>query len=85
VSHCCFLSKSRAPASAPADKIWPLRAIDEAIRLRDKALLVLSEGAIASDWVEGEVTRVLDEERTRKNVVLFSVRLDNAVMQTSAA
>ena len=34
-----------------------LDAIDEAIRLRDKVLLVLSKGAIASDWVEGEVTR----------------------------
>ena len=33
-----------------------LDAIDEAIRLRDKVLLVLSEGAIASDWVEGEVS-----------------------------
>jgi TIR domain/Pentapeptide repeats (8 copies) len=58
-------------------------AIDEAIRLRDKVLLILSEGAIASDWVEGEVTRALEEERTRKQVVLFPVRLDNAVMQTS--
>ena len=60
-------------------------ATDEAIRLRDKVLLILSEGAIASDWVEGEVTRALDEERTRKNVVLFPVRLDDAVMQTSEA
>jgi uncharacterized protein YjbI with pentapeptide repeats len=58
-------------------------AIDKAIRLRDKVLLILSEGAIASDWVEGEVTRALDEERTRKQVVLFPVRLDDAVMQTS--
>jgi hypothetical protein len=58
-------------------------AIDEAIRLKDKVLLILSEGAIASDWVEGEVTRALEEERTRKQVVLFPVRLDNAVMQTS--
>ena len=58
-------------------------AIDEAIRLRDKVLLILSEGAIASEWVEGEVTRALDEERTRKQVVLFPVRLDDAVMQTS--
>jgi hypothetical protein len=48
-------------------------------------LLILSEGAIASDWVEGEVTRALDEERTRKQVVLFPVRLDDAVMQTSQA
>jgi hypothetical protein len=58
-------------------------AIDEAIRLRDKVLLILSEGAIASDWVGGEVTRALDEERTRKQVVLFPVRLDDVVMQTS--
>ena len=49
-------------------------ALDEAIRLRDKVLLILSEGAIASDWVEGEVTRALDEERERKNVVLVPVR-----------
>jgi uncharacterized protein YjbI with pentapeptide repeats len=60
-------------------------ALDEAIRLRDKVLLILSEGAIASDWVEGEVTRAMDEERTRKQVVLFPVRIDDAVMQTSEA
>jgi uncharacterized protein YjbI with pentapeptide repeats len=60
-------------------------ALDEAIRLRDKVLLILSEGAIASDWVEGEVTRALDEERTRKQLVLFPVRIDDAVMQTSEA
>jgi uncharacterized protein YjbI with pentapeptide repeats len=60
-------------------------AIDEAIRLRDKVLLILSEEAIASNWVEGEVTRALDEERTRKQVMLFPVRLDDAVMQTSEA
>ena len=58
-------------------------AIDEAIRVRDKVLLILSESAIASDWVEGEVTRALDEERTRNQVVLFPVRLDDVVMQTS--
>ena len=60
-------------------------ALDEAIRLRDKVLLVLSENAIASDWVEGEVTRALDEERTRRGIVLFPVRIDDAVMQTSEA
>jgi uncharacterized protein YjbI with pentapeptide repeats len=62
-----------------------LDALDEAIRLRDKVLLILSENAIASDWVEGEVTRALDEERTRKQVVLFPVRIDDAVVQTSEA
>jgi hypothetical protein len=58
-------------------------AIDEAIRLRDKVLLILSEDAIASDWVEGEVTRALEEERARNQVVLFPVRIDDTVMQTS--
>src|SRR5262245_43101166 len=58
-------------------------ALDEAIQLRDMVLLMLSEAAIASDWVEGEVTRALDEERKRKRVVLFPVRIDDAVMQTS--
>jgi hypothetical protein len=54
-----------------------LDAIDEAIRLRDRVLLVLSEGAIASDWVGGEVTRALDEERERKRLVLFPIRLES--------
>jgi hypothetical protein len=58
-------------------------AIDEAIRLRDKVLLVLSEHSVASDWVEGEVTRSLDEERERKQVVLFPVRIDDTVLQTT--
>jgi hypothetical protein len=62
-----------------------LDALDEAIRLRDKVLLILSEDAIASDWVEGEVTRALDEERTRKQTILFPVRIDDAVIQTSEA
>ena len=60
-------------------------AIDEAIRLRDKVLLILSEGALASTWVEGEVTRSLDEERTRRQPLLFPIRLDDAVLATEEA
>ena len=60
-------------------------ALDEAIRLRDKVLLILSEGAVASDWVEDEVTTAFEEERRRGEVVLFPVRIDEAVMQTSEA
>jgi hypothetical protein len=60
-------------------------AIDEAIRLQGKVLLILSEGALASDWVEGEVTRTLDEERERKQLMLVPVRLDNAVLETREA
>jgi hypothetical protein len=62
-----------------------LDALDEAIRLRDKVLLILSEGAIANDWVEGEVTRALDEERERKRPLLFPIRLDDAVLETKEA
>jgi hypothetical protein len=62
-----------------------LDTIDEAIRLRDKVLLILSRNAVESDWVEHEVTKALAEERTRKVPVLFPVRLDNAVMETTEA
>jgi TIR domain/Pentapeptide repeats (8 copies) len=58
-------------------------AIDEAIRLRDKVLLILSENSVTSDWVEGEVTRSLDEERERKQVVLFPIRIDDTVLETT--
>lgn len=62
-----------------------LDALDEAIRLRDKLLLVLSEHAIASDWVEDEVTAAFEEERTRKGTVLLPIRLDDVVMETKEA
>ena len=61
-------------------KTWD--AIDEAIKLRDKLLLILSKSAINSDWVEDEVQKAFAEERDRKELVLFPVRIDNAVMET---
>ena len=60
-------------------------AIDEAIRVRDKLLLILSERSIESDWVEKEVETAFEEERRRKRTVLFPIRLDNTVMDTSEA
>ena len=62
-----------------------LDTLDEAIRLRDKVLLVLSEASIASEWVEDEVTKAFDEERQRGGVVLFPVRVDDAVFETKEA
>jgi hypothetical protein len=62
-----------------------LDTLDEAIRLRDKVLLVLSEASIASDWVEDEVTKASAEERHRGGVVLFPVRLDDGVFATKEA
>jgi uncharacterized protein YjbI with pentapeptide repeats len=61
-------------------KIWD--AIDEAIRLMDKLLVILSEASIASDWVEDEVNKAYAEERERKETVLFPIRIDEAVMTT---
>jgi uncharacterized protein YjbI with pentapeptide repeats len=61
-------------------KTWD--AIDEGIRLRDKLLVILSEGSIASDWVEDEVNKAYAEERERKETVLFPIRIDDIVMTT---
>jgi hypothetical protein len=58
-------------------------AIDEAIRFRDKLLLVLSRSAIDSDWVEDEVNTAYAEERERKKIVLFPIRIDDSVMTTN--
>ena len=74
----CWFAPHDLPIGA---KIWD--TIDEAIRLRDKVLLILSETSIASDWVEDEVTKAFAEERDRKRLVLFPVRIDDAVMTTS--
>jgi uncharacterized protein YjbI with pentapeptide repeats len=62
-----------------------LDALDQAIQLRDKVLLVLSEASIASEWVEDEVTKAFEEERQRGCTVLFPVRLDDAVFATKEA
>jgi uncharacterized protein YjbI with pentapeptide repeats len=76
----CWFAPHDMPIGA---KTWD--AIDEAIRLRDKVLLILSKNSIGSDWVGDEVTKAFAEERTRKQLVLFPVRLDDAVMETAEA
>src|SRR5512135_1402038 len=59
----------------------PIRhRIDEAIRLHDKLMLVLSKNSLASPWVEGEVEAALERERRQQQIILFPVRLDNKVM-----
>jgi hypothetical protein len=69
-----------ARSSEIGAKIWD--AIDEAIKLRDKLLLILSKNSIDSDWVEYEVQKAFAEERDRKQPILFPVRIDDAVMET---
>jgi hypothetical protein len=60
----------------------PGDAIDDAIKLRDKLLLIVSENSIGSDWVEDEVNKAFAEERDRNQLVLFPIRIDDAVMQS---
>ena len=73
-----------APHDLPiGDKI--LDALDAAIRLLDKVVLILSEHSITSNWVEDEVTAGFEEERKRGQNVLLPVRLDEAVMNTNEA
>lgn len=54
--------------------------LDEAIRLHEKLLLVLSETSVASAWVEQEVETALARERASGSTVLFPIRIDNTVM-----
>jgi hypothetical protein len=59
--------------------------IDEAIHLQDKLLLLLSKHSIASAWVEDEVEAAIEKEYQQNREVLFPVRLDESVMQTTQA
>ncbi|GAC1349310.1 MAG: toll/interleukin-1 receptor domain-containing protein [Ktedonobacteraceae bacterium] len=71
---------------APEDLKWGDKirhGIDEAIRLHDKLLLIFSKPSVASGWVEHEVKTALAKERKEKRVVLFPVRVDKAVLESS--
>jgi len=59
--------------------------IDEAIRVHDKLLLILSEDSMASAWVEDEVEAALERERRENRLVLFPVCIDDAIEQSNKA
>ncbi|HEV2194064.1 MAG TPA: toll/interleukin-1 receptor domain-containing protein [Candidatus Acidoferrum sp.] len=65
------------------DRIRP--RIDEAIRVHDKLLLVLTESSMKSAWVEEEVETAFERERKQERTVLFPIRLDDAVMEAQEA
>jgi hypothetical protein len=54
-------------------KLYP--QIDEAIRLHEKLLLVLSVESMASEWVATEIRRARNAERDQKRQKLFPIRL----------
>jgi hypothetical protein len=49
--------------------------IDEAIRVYDKLLLILSEDSIKSDWVQAEVGNTRTREMREKRQMLFPISL----------
>jgi len=49
--------------------------IDEAIRIYDLLLLVLSPNSMDSDWVKTEIRKARNRERGEKRRVLFPIRL----------
>lgn len=63
------------------DKLRP--SFDEAIRVHDKLMVVLSKNSLKSQWVEKEVETAFDKEREQDRIVLFPIRLDDAVMETN--
>jgi hypothetical protein len=63
---------------SPADARWGephYEQIDEAIRVHDKLLLVLSPASLASKWVRVEIRKALKAEREEGRRKLFPIRL----------
>lgn len=58
--------------------------LDEAIRRHEKLLVILTKDSIKSDWVEQEIETALARERREKKLVLFPIRLDDAVMDAES-
>jgi hypothetical protein len=49
--------------------------IDEAIRVHDKLLLILSPASMESEWVKTEISKARKRELSEKRRVLFPIRL----------
>jgi hypothetical protein len=49
--------------------------LDEAIRVYDKLLLVLSDHSMQSEWVKTEIANARRQEVTQKRQILFPIRL----------
>jgi uncharacterized protein YjbI with pentapeptide repeats len=86
--HADLVSKRVRCWFAPEDlkigsKLRP--SFDEAIRVHDKLMVLLSEHSVKSPWVEKEVETAFEKERQQKRTVLFPIRLDDAVMETDEA
>lgn len=65
------------------DRLRP--AFDEAIHVHDKLMVIISENSVKSTWVEKEVGTAFEKERQQNRIVLFPIRLDDIVMNTTQA
>jgi len=59
--------------------------IDEAIRVYDKLIVILSQHSVESSWVEYEVNKALKKEQAQGKLVLFPLKLDETIMETPEA
>lgn len=58
-------------------------SIDQAIRVYDKLILVLSQNSIGRAWVRREFSKAVAKENQHGKTVLFPIRLDNSVFDTT--
>jgi hypothetical protein len=57
--------------------------IDESIQVYDRLLLILSEDSVASPWVQKEVEMAFEKEGKENRIVLFPIRIDEAIMHVT--
>jgi TIR domain len=57
--------------------------IDESIQVYDRLLLILSEHSVTSRWVQKEVETAFEKEGKENRIVLFPIRIDEAVIHST--
>lgn len=58
------------------------KQIDREISLRDRVLLICSEDSLNnSDWVEWEIERAVEKERSEGSQVLFPIMIDDSLVR----
>lgn len=72
-----------APTDLKIGDNWRDR-IEEAIRVHDKLLLILSKNSIESKWVAKEVEMVLSRESEENRSILFPIRLDDSILYSNS-
>jgi hypothetical protein len=57
--------------------------IDQSIQVHDRLLLILSGHSVKSRWVQKEVETAFEKESHENRIVLFPIRIDEAVMHST--